>query len=171
MKFTTSALSHIKIMIEKVLSLFFFLSLNIIAASKFYSFCIYIYIIDFFQLEDLVKDQNGNHVIQIAVKVMNIRIVQNMAKKVLENDLLKQYTTHSYGCRIVQRIMEKSKGFDEDLLDQINVEIMNQFDTLIIDQYGNYVLQHVAQYSPKKHRDALMQVRNKKIKQTKKTIH
>lgn len=48
--------------------------------------------------------------------------------------------THPYGCRVVQRILERCS------LDQVSpllAELHEHTDKLVQDQYGNYVIQHV----------------------------
>lgn len=52
-------------------------------------------------------------------------------------------STHSYGCRVVQRLLEFGSLKDQD-------DILNDLDEfipfLIQDQYGNYVIQHILQH-------------------------
>mgnify|MGYP001254988779 CR=1 FL=1 len=45
-------------------------------------------------------------------------------------------STHPYGCRVVQRILEHC---DNDQINGIMVELHNHIDRLVQDQYGNYV--------------------------------
>ncbi|CAJ1960973.1 unnamed protein product [Cylindrotheca closterium] len=106
-----------------------------------------------------IHDQNGNHVIQ-----KWIQVVSQLSKGALANgdgetaaffneqidfivdDVLRNVASlscHPYGCRVFQRILEhcvepdKSRALDE---------IMECHRTLLDDQYGNYVIQHVLQY-------------------------
>jgi pumilio RNA-binding family len=53
---------------------------------------------------------------------------------------VEKFSTHPYGCRVIQRILEHCTGAQKSaILD----EIRKSSSTLIQDQYGNYVIQHV----------------------------
>lgn len=53
---------------------------------------------------------------------------------------VEKFSTHPYGCRVIQRILEHCTGVQKSaILD----EIRKCSSTLIQDQYGNYVIQHV----------------------------
>jgi pumilio RNA-binding family len=118
-----------------------------------------------------VHDQNGNHVIQKCIEV-----VSEKGKKALANgdraraeflcdqidfivdDLLRNVVSlscHPYGCRVFQRIVEhciepkKSRALDE---------IKKYHRTLLDDQYGNYVIQHVLQFGRRIDRDSILQI-------------
>ena len=85
-----------------------------------------------------VQDQNGNHVIQKCIEVMFSKVdfvVESFIGRVAE------FATHAYGCRCVQRILEFCKAQKEivPILD----EILTSVHSLVTDQYGNYVVQHV----------------------------
>jgi pumilio RNA-binding family len=52
-------------------------------------------------------------------------------------------STHPYGCRVIQRILEHCT------LEQTTLvlgEIHDQTERLVMDQYGNYVIQHVLEH-------------------------
>lgn len=52
-------------------------------------------------------------------------------------------STHPYGCRVIQRILEHCTG---DQTNAILDELHDQVEQLIQDQYGNYVIQHVLEH-------------------------
>jgi pumilio RNA-binding family len=54
-----------------------------------------------------------------------------------------QLSTHPYGCRVIQRILEHC---DQDQTAQILDEIHPQTEQLTQDQYGNYVVQHILEH-------------------------
>lgn len=54
-----------------------------------------------------------------------------------------QLSTHPYGCRVIQRILEHC---DQDQTGQILDEIHPQTEQLTQDQYGNYVVQHILEH-------------------------
>lgn len=47
---------------------------------------------------------------------------------------------HSYGCRVIQRILECGTPI---IIKDIMCEFMEQIPELAKDQFGNYVIQHV----------------------------
>ncbi|CAB4061671.1 PUM [Lepeophtheirus salmonis] len=67
-----------------------------------------------------VKDQNGNHV----AKFFSL-------------------STHPYGCRVIQRILEHCKP---EQTTPILEELHQNMSDLLQDQYGNYVVQHVLEH-------------------------
>ncbi|VDP80586.1 unnamed protein product [Echinostoma caproni] len=52
-------------------------------------------------------------------------------------------STHSYGCRVIQRILEYCTT---EQTAPILAELHQHTESLIKDQYGNYVIQHVLEY-------------------------
>jgi hypothetical protein len=62
---------------------------------------------------------------------------------------------HPYGCRVFQRIVEyciepkRSRALDK---------IKKCHRTLLDDQYGNYVIQHVLQFGRRIDRDSILQI-------------
>lgn len=118
-----------------------------------------------------IHDQNGNHVIQKCVEVMCKKVKKatdrgdaNQARffdeqidfiidDVFQN--VPSLSCHPYGCRVLQRILEhcqeprKSNALDE---------IKKCHKTLLDDQYGNYVIQHVLQFGRSEDRDSLLDI-------------
>lgn len=52
-------------------------------------------------------------------------------------------STHPYGCRVIQRILEHCLPEQTNL---ILSELHDHTDRLVLDQYGNYVIQHVLEH-------------------------
>lgn len=118
-----------------------------------------------------VHDQNGNHVIQKCIEVMSgkartARISGDAAQAdffdeqidfIVEDILgnVQSLSCHPYGCRVLQRILEHCpEPKKKDALD----EISKCHKTLLDDQYGNYVIQHVLQFGRTSDRDSLLQL-------------
>ena len=118
-----------------------------------------------------IHDQNGNHVIQKCIEVINSRARtasaqgdHHQAQKTREqidfiiNDVLVNATTlscHPFGCRVLQRILEHcDEGRKTKLLD----EVLKSHKRLLDDQYGNYVIQHVLQYGRVEDRDSILAI-------------
>ena len=88
-----------------------------------------------------VKDQNGNHVIQKAIE----RIPAEHIPFILNafTGQVHSLSTHPYGCRVIQRMLEHCKQPSRGrLLDELHLCA----NSLITDQYGNYVTQHMIEY-------------------------
>lgn len=118
-----------------------------------------------------IHDQNGNHVIQKCIEVMSDKSreardngenstadffneqIDFIVDDVMDN--VKSLSCHPYGCRVLQRILEhcvepkKSRALDE---------IHKCHRTLLDDQYGNYVIQHVLQFGRLEDRDSVLEI-------------
>ena len=99
----------------------------------------------------LIKDNNGNHVIQQALKCIAPRhvsfIYAHLRGKV--RDLIH----HQFGCRVVQRMLERA---DDEQRREIVAEIRECGGSIVTDQYGNYVAQHVIEHGDRECRDWLI---------------
>lgn len=119
-----------------------------------------------------IQDQNGNHVMQKCVEVISIRakeaehqsrqagVAVTMSKSIqfIVNDVLANVESlccHPYGCRVLQRMLEHCVEFQKEAT--LN-EIQLCHKTLMDDQYGNYVIQHVLQYGRDSDRDSLLNI-------------
>jgi len=90
-----------------------------------------------------VQDQNGNHVIQKCIEFMpddHDFIIDRFVGHVHE------FATHAYGCRVIQCIFANNAKRQNEILE----EVVANVDALSIDQFGNYVIQHVLQTSQNK---------------------
>ncbi|KAL0232962.1 hypothetical protein GEMRC1_011709 [Eukaryota sp. GEM-RC1] len=93
---------------------------------------------------ECICDQNGNHVIQCAVETVS-RINPKEVDFIIESifSSCTRFASHAYGCRVIQRVLEHcSKQQVVPILDQLLASVK----TLVNDQYGNYVCQHIIQY-------------------------
>lgn len=79
-----------------------------------------------------IEDQNGNHVIQKCIECNSSENIEFIIR-----DVTKQVftlSTHPYGCRVIQRILENCKESQtRPILDILH----NELDNLVQDQYGN----------------------------------
>ena len=62
-------------------------------------------------------------------------------------------STHQYGCRVVQRLLEHCTMAKQRA--SVLGEVLRATPALAQDQYGNYVVQHVLQHNPPAHQCAL----------------
>ena len=93
------------------------------------------------QVLKCVKDQNGNHVIQKAIQWIPLEHISFIINAFTNQ--VQQLSIHSYGCRVVQRILEHCEGPAKT---KILEELHSCTSVLIIDQYGNYVTQHTIEH-------------------------
>jgi hypothetical protein len=118
-----------------------------------------------------IYDQNGNHVIQKCIEVLNDRAkkaeavgdthraafsreqIDFITDDVLVNTM--SLSCHPYGCRVLQRILEHC---EERKKIAILDEIQKCHNKLLDDQYGNYVIQHVLQFGRQEDRDSILQI-------------
>ena len=103
-----------------------------------------------------VKDQNGNHVIQKCIETVPLSI----SGFILEAFRGQVYdlATHPYGCRVIQRILENSPYASPD--DRATMVLLEELaantQTLVLDQYGNYVVQHILEKGSAEDRQAII---------------
>ena len=88
-----------------------------------------------------VKDQNGNHVVQKAIERVPAEHIQFIINAF--SGRVQDSATHPYGCRVIQRMLEFC---DEPTRTAVLRELHACTPTLIVDQYGNYVTQHVIEH-------------------------
>eukprot|EP00804_Cyclotella_cryptica_P009661 CCRYP_011207-RB/>CCRYP_011207-RB protein AED:0.07 eAED:0.07 QI:304/1/1/1/1/1/6/286/934 len=119
-----------------------------------------------------IQDQNGNHVMQKCIEVISMKAKEaefrsgqvglsvTMAQRIqfIVDDVLANVESlccHPYGCRVLQRMLEHCVDFQKlATLDEIQL----CHKTLLDDQYGNYVIQHVLQYGRDSDRDSLLKI-------------
>lgn len=99
-----------------------------------------------------VKDQNGNHVIQKCIE----RIPPRLCQFIVDAFVGQVYAlaTHPYGCRVIQRILEHCG--EEPSVAPILDELMRCTSSLVQDQYGNYVIQHVLEHGKPKDKSIIV---------------
>ncbi|XVF26460.1 hypothetical protein REPUB_Repub14bG0018400 [Reevesia pubescens] len=86
-----------------------------------------------------VRDQNGNHVIQKCIECLPANRIGFIISAF--RGQVATLSTHPYGCRVIQRVLEHCS---DELQSQCIVdEILDAAYGLALDQYGNYVTQHV----------------------------
>ena len=83
-----------------------------------------------------VKDQNGNHVVQKCIECVDPVGLQFIVEAFRSQ--VYSLSTHPYGCRVIQRILEHcTVDQTKPLLDELH----EHTEPLVQDQYGNYVIQ------------------------------
>ncbi|GAB2274399.1 hypothetical protein Dimus_009165 [Dionaea muscipula] len=99
-----------------------------------------------------VRDQNGNHVIQKCIECVPEDAIHFIVESFF--DQVVTLSTHPYGCRVVQRVLEHCK--DPNTQDKVMDEIMGSVSMLAQDQYGNYVVQHVLEHGKPHERSTII---------------
>ncbi|KAL3800465.1 hypothetical protein HJC23_011702 [Cyclotella cryptica] len=118
-------------------------------------------------IRDCIYDKNGNHVIQKAVMVLSSHAkasqdrgevpstgVQSGLNVIIDEIVLhtEGLSKHSYGCRVVQRMVEKCIDPQKS---RILDSIMKCHLSLLDDQYGNYVIQRAIAFGRPSDRNAI----------------
>ena len=85
-----------------------------------------------------IKDQNGNHVVQKAIERVPQEHIQFVVDAVIGQ--VQSLAVHNYGCRVIQRLLEHTNDATQHVILQ---ELHTCTYTLILDPYGNYVVQHI----------------------------
>ncbi|KAI7838204.1 hypothetical protein COHA_007998 [Chlorella ohadii] len=100
-----------------------------------------------------VRDQNGNHVVQKCIECVQ---PSDPARAMIETIVNKGQTlsTHTFGCRLVQRVLEFCSI--EELKERVISDVLGTTLQLSHDQYGNYVVQHLVAKGPEPARDAIV---------------
>jgi mRNA-binding protein PUF3 len=98
-----------------------------------------------------VKDQNGNHVIQKAIECVAHEHIQFIFDAF--SGQVGQLAIHSYGCRVIQRILERGSP---PLKQSIIRELHQCGSTLVSDQFGNYVTQGVISLGSDKDKETII---------------
>ena len=88
-----------------------------------------------------VKDQNGNHVVQKAIERVPAEHIQFIISAFTGR--VQESATHPYGCRVIQRMLEYC---EEPTRSAVLQELHACTQSLVGDQYGNYVTQHVIEH-------------------------
>ncbi|KAK1434857.1 hypothetical protein QVD17_00611 [Tagetes erecta] len=100
-----------------------------------------------------VRDQNGNHVIQKCIECVPEEHIQFIITTFF--DQVVTLSTHPYGCRVIQRVLEHCK--DAKTQSKVMDEILACVSMLAQDQYGNYVVQHVLEHGKPHERSIIIQ--------------
>lgn len=101
----------------------------------------------------VMKDQNGNHVMQMAIQVIPHEHLDFVVEALRSQ--IKVLCRHKNACRVVQRMLER--GTDETKADMLQ-SIHADAEGLMQDQYGNYVIQHIIEFGKPEDRARLIQL-------------
>ena len=91
-----------------------------------------------------IEDKNGNHVIQRLIEKLSPENNSDIFLVASKNII--SLSKHQYGCRVIQRLFRYCNQ------EQINImlkEIFLYINELILDQYGNYVIQYILENNKK----------------------
>ena len=91
-----------------------------------------------------IEDKNGNHVIQRLIEKLSPEQNNDIFLAGIKNII--NLSKHQYGCRVIQRLF---KYCNDKQINQMLKEIYLCINELIIDQYGNYVIQYILENNRK----------------------
>ncbi|KAH7839721.1 hypothetical protein Vadar_007848 [Vaccinium darrowii] len=99
-----------------------------------------------------VRDQNGNHVIQKCIECIPEEAIHFIIS--VFYDQVVTLSTHPYGCRVIQRVLEHCS--DPKTQQIVMDEVLQSVCMLAQDQYGNYVVQHVLEHGKPHERSCII---------------
>ena len=97
----------------------------------------------------LLKELNGTHIIQ-QLLIKHSECASSINKIIVEN--CASLASHSHGCCVLQKFLN---GKDKNLKESLINNLINNCLVLIIDQYGNYVIQSILLLNEKKSSSAI----------------
>ena len=108
-----------------------------------------------FKLVDLCMDVNGNHVMQKFVETLPHSALHEIVMVITDPVshmeaaggplcTVSRLSLHSYGCRVIQRLLVRCAEEDRSTLMGF---IISAYPDLVCDQFGNYVAQHSLEHS------------------------
>ncbi|KAI0399236.1 ARM repeat-containing protein [Xylaria palmicola] len=89
----------------------------------------------------VTKDPHGNHVVQKAIHMFPARCIPFIMETF--QGQVEQLATQANACRVIQRILEH--GTDDEKK-RLMVDIHACSSKLMMDQFGNYVIQHILEF-------------------------
>ena len=90
--------------------------------------------------EELISDQFGNYVIQYVV-LLNIDIINKYVVNVIMNNLL-ILCKEKYASNVIEKFLYNKSSYSKIVIDTI-VKDESLLHELILDQYGNYIIQRI----------------------------
>jgi mRNA-binding protein PUF3 len=100
----------------------------------------------------IIKDQNGNHVIQMVIKMVPRLCIPFMMDAF--RGQVDSLAKHNYACRVIQRILEYGTDAERKSL---MTDLHTCTAQLITDTYGNYVIQHIIAQGEPEDRSIMIQ--------------
>ncbi|KAJ3450885.1 mateRNAl protein pumilio [Anaeramoeba flamelloides] len=103
----------------------------------------------------LVKDQNGNHVIQKCLECLTDEL---RSKSVLNLvDHIVQLSVLGFGCRAIQQLLKHYRG---EYFGVIVDKLLGSVPNLIMNQYGNYIVQNLLEFCKDEQKITIFQIVN-----------
>lgn len=99
-----------------------------------------------------VMDQNGNHVVQKCIETARPPAAVQFMLDAFRGQVV-LLARHAYGCRVLQRIIEHCT---EAQVTPLVDELLAAVGTMLTDQFGNYVIQHVMERGIARQRRAVV---------------
>lgn len=103
----------------------------------------------------------GCHVLQRAIERGTGEVVRALLANAIRGkrrNRLVELAKNSFGCRIVQRMLEKAFHEDQIIIIEAIMGSPRDLLALCVDEFGNYVIQHIVNHFQEKHSMAVMDV-------------
>jgi len=110
----------------------------------------------------------GYHVLQRAIergvgKVVRVLLLNAMGTTGRRRNRLVELSKNSFGCRIVQGMLEKAYPEDRETIIRAVMSSNRDLRDLCVDEYGNYVVQHIVKQFQEQYSMAVMDVLNGRL--------
>ncbi|KAH3672172.1 hypothetical protein WICMUC_004433 [Wickerhamomyces mucosus] len=92
----------------------------------------------------LIKDLNGNHVIQKCIFKFTSDKIQFIIDSICLNNNIVRISTHKHGCCVLQKLLNNA---NYDQIVEISKVLLIYLNDLINDQFGNYIIQFLFELS------------------------
>ncbi|MES1909226.1 MAG: hypothetical protein MHM6MM_002001 [Cercozoa sp. M6MM] len=92
----------------------------------------------------LVSHRHAHHVVQQALRLCSMPLVAFVCDELFVKGDTHSWCTHDFGCRVVQRVVERHADWKETGARLIS-QLVALAPSLASDAFGNYVLQHLLQ--------------------------
>jgi len=109
-----------------------------------------------YKIVDLCMDVNGNHVMQKFADCLPSFALHEFVQYLTDPpSIVTRLSLHSYGCRVIQRLLVKCAEDDRSTLLGF---VISSFPDLVCDQFGNYVAQHSIEFSNEAEKKSIVSV-------------
>lgn len=102
------------------------------------------------RVSDAIECKHCNHVLQKLIVEMNPQDSKFVIDEIVNTKGSAAYVAqHLFGCRVIERLLEHCKADD---LKPLIEDILSNSHDLCMNQFGNYVMQHLLEHGQKEHR-------------------
>ena len=91
----------------------------------------------------LITDQYGNYVLQYIIQTKNVEFIQHIVSLILTN--IPKYCKQKFSSNVIEKCLEYSQPELQGLLINLIAQNENLVSELLVDPFGNYIIQKILQ--------------------------